>query len=105
VTWHNTGNQLVEVDGSAAWAEHYTISSHRIAADEAGPERDFVAYGRYVDRVENRDGVWRISRRTYLLDFTRTDPVCPSEPRFGTRGGARDRSDASYTLRLENGSS
>jgi hypothetical protein len=25
VTWHNTGNQLVEVEGDLAWAEHYTI--------------------------------------------------------------------------------
>src|ERR1700759_1112968 len=33
VTWHNTGNQLVEVEGEVAWAEHYTTSSHRIAAD------------------------------------------------------------------------
>src|SRR5437868_292267 len=40
VTWHNTGNQLVEVKGNSAWAEHYTISSHRIAADEKGLERD-----------------------------------------------------------------
>ncbi len=56
VTWHNTGNQLVEADGDAAWAEHYTISSHRIAADDTGPERDFVASGRYIDRMERRDG-------------------------------------------------
>jgi hypothetical protein len=99
VTWHNTGNQLVEVDGDSAWAEHYTISSHRIAADEAGPERDFVAYGRYIDRMERRDVEWRIARRTMLLDYTRTDAVAPSQPGFGTRTGARDRSDPSYTLR------
>ena len=101
VTWHNTGNQLVEVNGDTAWAEHYTISSHRIAADETGPERDFVAYGRYVDHMEQRDGEWRIARRTMLLDFTRTDPVPASEPGFGTLGGTRDRSDPSYTLRLK----
>ena len=100
VTWHNTGNQLVEVDGDVAWAEHYTISSHRIAADEAGPERDFVAYGRYIDRAEKRAGEWRFARRTMLLDFTRTDEVAPSEVGFGTPRGARDPSDLSYTLRL-----
>jgi hypothetical protein len=99
VTWHNTGNQLVEVDGDAAWAEHYTISSHRIAADETGPERDFVASGRYIDRMERRNGEWRIARRTMLLDFTRIDVVPSSVPGFGTRRGARDRSDPSYTLR------
>jgi hypothetical protein len=100
VTWHNTGNQLVEVAGDVAWAEHYTTSSHRIAADETGPERDFVASGRYVDRMERRDGEWRIARRLMLLDYTRTDPVMPSPPGFGTRSGARDRSDPSYAMRL-----
>jgi hypothetical protein len=100
VTWHNTGNQLVEVDGDAAWAEHYTISSHRIAADEKGPQRDFVASGRYIDRMERRNGEWRIARRTMLLDFARTDPTPPDDPGLGSRGGARDRSDPSYTLRL-----
>jgi len=101
VTWHNTGNQLVEVDGDAAWAEHYTISSHRIAADENGPERDFVASGRYVDRMERRDGEWRIARRIMLLDFTRTDPVAPGAPGLGGRAGARDRSDPSYAMKLK----
>ena len=100
VTWHNTGNQLVEVDGDAAWAEHYTISSHRIAADEAGPERDFVAHGRYIDRMERRDGEWRIARRKMVLDFTRTDPVSAGEPGLGNGGGARDRTDPSYAWRI-----
>jgi len=100
VTWHNTGNQLVEVDGDAAWAEHYTISSHRIPARDTGPERDFVVSGRYVDRMERRDGVWKIARRTMLVDFTRTDVVAPGEPGMGGKAGARDRTDPSYTWRL-----
>jgi hypothetical protein len=99
-TWHNTGNQLVEVDGDAAWAEHYTTSSHRIAADDGGPERDFIASGRYVDRMERRDGDWRIARRTMILDFTRTDAVGPQPAGLGGGGGARDRSDPSYAMRL-----
>lgn len=99
-TWHNTGNQLVEVDGDAAWAEHYTTSSHRIAADAEGPERDFIAQGRYVDRMEKRGGEWRIARRTMVLDFLRTDPLSPVEAGLGSTGGKRDRSDPSYTLRI-----
>ena len=97
-TWHSTTNQLVEVDGSVAWAEHYTISSHRSAADDEGPERDFVVSGRYVDRMEKREGVWRIARRIMLVDFSRTDPVPPAPPGLGSQGGARDRSDPSYHL-------
>ena len=100
VTWHNTGNQLVEVDGDAAWAEHYTISSHRIAASDEGPERDFVASGRYIDRMEKRDGEWRIARRIMLLDFNRLDPNPPQPPGFGSRGGERNRHDPSYAMRL-----
>ena len=99
-TWHNTGNQLVEVAGDAAWAEHYTISSHRIAADDSGVERDFVASGRYIDRMERRDGAWRIARRVMLVDLTRTDPVLPGDLGNGGKGGARDRSDPSYAMRL-----
>ena len=100
VTWHNTGNQLVEVDGDAAWAEHYTISAHRIPASDAGPERDLIAYGRYIDRMERRDGQWRIAQRTMIVDYNRTDPVFPHEAGFDSRGGARDRTDPSYALRL-----
>ena len=79
VTWHNTGNQLVEVDGDAAWGEHYTISSHRIAADGAGPERDFVAYGRYVDRMQQRGGEWRIDERRYRNDIVQMLPVADQQ--------------------------
>jgi hypothetical protein len=102
VTWHIAPNQLVEVEGDRAWAEHYTISSHRMPADENGPERDFIAYGRYNDRMERRDGEWRIARRKMILDFTRTDPVGAGAPPMGNSGGARDRSDPSYAWRLRN---
>lgn len=99
VTWHSAPNQLVEVDGDTAWAEHYTISSHRIAAGDKGPERDLIAYGRYIDRVERRDGEWRIAKRTYVLDYNRLDPVPTFDGGMGSTGGARDRTDPSYTLR------
>lgn len=99
VTWHNTGNQLVEVDGDSAWAEHYTISSHRIAADDQGPERDLIAYGRYIDRMERREGSWRIAKRTLIIDYNRLDEVPLFEAGLGSRRGRRDRSDPSYTLK------
>ncbi|VWX47014.1 nuclear transport factor 2 family protein [Novosphingobium sp. 9U] len=100
VTWHNTGNQLVEVHGDAAWAEHYTISSHRIAADNKGPLRDWIAHGRYIDRVERRDGVWRIARRKMVVDYTRMDPVGEGEAGLGSGGGSSDRNDPSFAMRL-----
>lgn len=97
VTTHNTGNQLVEVDGNSAWAEHYCVASHRIPADADGPERDFVTAVRYADRLECRNGDWRILKRLLILDWTRIDPVGDAPPP-GVRNGRPDRSDPSYTL-------
>jgi hypothetical protein len=96
-TTHNTGNQIVEVSGDTAWAEHYTVATHRMAADDLGPERDFITAVRYIDRVECRDGDWRIAHRGLILDWMRSDPVVTYEPRPDVQGGKRDRSDASYT--------
>lgn len=98
-TTHNTGNQTVEVNGDTAWAEHYTVATHRIAADDRGPERDFIAAVRYVDRLECRDGDWRIVRRVLVNDWLRTDPVPPGGPTPGVQKGRRDRNDLSYTVR------
>ena len=98
-TTHNTGNQLIEVDGDRAWAEHYTVATHRLAADETGPERDFVTSVRYVDDLERRDGDWRIVRRVLVLDWTRVDPVGEIGPEPAVLRGRRDRDDPSYRRR------
>jgi hypothetical protein len=95
-TTHFIGNQLVELDGDTAWAEHYAVATHRLAADEIGPERDFVTAVRYVDLLDRRDGDWRINRRELILDWIRSDPVVVIEPRPEVQAGKRDRSDPSY---------
>lgn len=96
ITTHNTGNQNVEVTGDTAWAEHYTVATHRLAADGDKPLRDFVTAVRYIDRMECRDGDWRIAHRKLALDWTRMDPVprAPGDPEV--HRGQRDRSDISY---------
>ncbi|MDB5726675.1 MAG: lumazine-binding family protein [Novosphingobium sp.] len=99
VTTHNTGNQLVQVDGDTAFAEHYTIATHRIAADSEGPERDFVTAVRYADRFDCREGDWRISRRVLIVDWVRTDPVLPG-PGPKALMGQRGRGDPSYSVAL-----
>jgi len=100
VTWHNTGNQLVEVDGELAWAEHYTTSTHRMPADESGPEREYIVFARYNDRMEKRDGVWRIAKRVLIVDYTRNDPLPDGQAGAGHGGSARDFNDPSYSMRL-----
>lgn len=98
-TTHFTGNQLVEVKGDSAWAEHYTVATHRLEEDDTAPERDLVTAVRYVDRQECRDGDWRISRRILVLDWWRIDPVVDAGPGPGVKTLARrDASDLSYSL-------
>lgn len=97
-TTHFTGNQLVEVSGDSAWAEHYTVATHRCPPEEAIPLHDLVTAVRYIDRMECRDGDWRIARRVLILDWWRKDPVPDFGPGPEVQPGRRDRSDASYPL-------
>ena len=70
---HFIGNLLVEVDGETAASETYFIALQRFEHDEM--DYDFVIAGRYLDRWERRDEVFKISRRTLVWDWMRTDPV------------------------------
>lgn len=101
VTTHFTGNQLIKVQGERAWCEFYTLATHRIAADENGPERDYVASVRYIDHMQCREGHWRIAKRLCLLDWARTDPVPEKCEGDKSSAGRRDRQDPSYRLDAE----
>ncbi len=78
MTSHFTGNQLIEVTGDSAWAEHYAIATHRLPASDDAPAKDLIAMVRYIDRMERRDGRWRIATRVVISDGERVDPVGPS---------------------------
>jgi 3-phenylpropionate/cinnamic acid dioxygenase small subunit len=93
-TTHNTGNQLVELDGDVAWAEHYIVATHRWPLDANGDTRDLTAGVRYVDRMERHGGEWRIARRVMVLDWHRIEPVAGVD--VTAARGRRDRSDPSY---------
>lgn len=95
-TTHFTGNQLVEVAGDIAWAEHYAVVYHRRAAGPDGPAADLIANVRYVDRVERRDGEWRIATRVVVVDAEKVEPVAATWLGTATQRGRRDRTDLSY---------
>lgn len=95
-TNHCICNQVVEVQGDVAFAEHYAIAYHRIPARDGEPVKDWIANTRYVDRFERRNGEWRIAARRTLVDADRVEIVTetlipPTEMR-----GSRDRTDPSY---------
>jgi hypothetical protein len=81
-THHQLGNILIELDGDDAYAETYFTAYHRMraigdpqAAENAhDTEMDFWVGGRYIDRLQRRQGSWRISHRTGLTDWARTEP-------------------------------
>lgn len=67
-TMHYLSNVRVEIDGDVAWSESYVHAFHW--ADPASdPQVNYAAGARYVDRVERRDGVWRIAERAVLTEF------------------------------------
>lgn len=70
---HTFGNALIELDGDTAGCESYFLACHRFEHD--GADWDWMVGGRYVDRFERRDGVWRIAHRTAVYDWARTDKV------------------------------
>lgn len=67
-TQHILGQSHIVLDASTASAETQLISYHRIAG-EAGQDKDVCIGGRYLDKLEKRDGEWRIASRTMLYDW------------------------------------
>lgn len=81
-THHQIGNVLIEVrDDDSAVAECYFTAHHRqrpIGDPLAGPmacdtPMDYFVGGRYLDRLECREGVWGIVERTGMTDWVRLD--------------------------------
>ncbi len=71
-TQHAISNLLVEIQGDQAHAETYCHAYHEL--DGPDGRREMVVGGRYLDRLEQRDGEWRIAQRTYVMDWNRNTP-------------------------------
>lgn len=90
-TQHLLGQVNIDIEGDIAFGEAYFQAYHRME-NEDGEENDFVLFGRYIDRYEKRNGVWKIAHRSMLCDFDRTDPAAnvwsksAPEALYGTRG-------------------
>jgi hypothetical protein len=96
-TMHFTGNQYVQVHGDVASAEHYARAFHRTRPDGDKPATDYVVSIRYIDKLERRNGEWRILDRTLAFETERTDPAewTTEPPKFGYRA-YRSKEDLSY---------
>ncbi|MFL5296396.1 MAG: nuclear transport factor 2 family protein [Phenylobacterium sp.] len=100
-THHQLGPVSIELDGDTAYTETYFTALHRFGAvppPGGQPHEDRFSGGRYVDRFERRDGVWRIAERRGISEWMRYEAAsdrgfydAPAEQR-----GRRDRTDPVY---------
>jgi hypothetical protein len=94
---HNITTHSCEIDGDVAHAESYVIGLFLNTPD--GQTGRLLA-GRYLDRLERRDGEWKIVLRRSTVEVAmEADASFLSKPYFLEMGflkGLRDRRDASY---------
>ena len=64
-------NHWIEIEGDAAVGESYVIAYQQTAGEAP---QDVMTGGRYIDRYERRDGEWKISHRTFVMDWTTSSP-------------------------------
>lgn len=105
-TTHYMLNHYVELHGSTAKAE--TCAAVALRVEHQGKPYEILGRGRFLDNLEERDGVWRILRRQLVLDHARVaDATDQTAALFGPDAGslelvrnmlpgARDTSDPSY---------
>jgi hypothetical protein len=98
---HNITTHTVEIDGNTAHAESYVLVA-LLNHDNATAR--FIN-GRYIDRLEKRDGVWRIAVRRSTVELMITaDASGLKNPLFIDQGyskGTRDMRDLSYVRPLQ----
>lgn len=100
---HHVTTTTFAVDGDVAEGEVYTVATHTFAAGDR--DVDVIVGGRYLDRYERREGVWKFVERAIVTDWaqvndpSRTDlshPVTRDTPTGSM--GADDPSFAFFTL-------
>jgi len=93
-TQHHLTNHVVEIEGDVAHSETYYIFFGRLR--NGGVLQS--AGGRYLDRLECRDGRWAIMVRRVLMDWISVGGTLPelSAPPDVFAAGTWDRTDPSY---------
>lgn len=96
---HNITTHTCEIDGDVAHAESYVIGTMRVR------DHRTVALigGRYLDRLERRDGVWKIALRRCTIEWTMNgDTSAISEGGFaGFIKGTWGTDDPSYARPMD----
>lgn len=72
---HFVGSTVVDLQGTKAVAQ--TRMSILVRGKLGDQAVDVTSVGRFFDRVEKRQGVWRIAKRCVIYEKDRMDPVSP----------------------------
>jgi hypothetical protein len=101
-THHNLLNHSCDIDGDVAHAETYYLFVGRNR-----DESNWMAGGRYIDRLERREGAWRIALRTNAIEWSGMVPTMPipfaDVPDIHLNGTpSRGTDDPSYRRPLRN---
>jgi hypothetical protein len=72
--FHATSNIVLRIDGASVLADSCCIT-HAVGEAEAGTQRWQLFLGRYLDRLERRDGDWRFAERRFLLNGYHDGPL------------------------------
>lgn len=96
-TAHQLSNIIISVRGDRAVSQ-CMVTGYHVPTGQDGVQFD-VFFGRYLDRLERREGVWKIRHRLCLNDFStvvRASGEMPSQAQYIL--GSRNRQDPSFDL-------
>ncbi|MFA5938114.1 MAG: nuclear transport factor 2 family protein [Sinimarinibacterium sp.] len=97
---HNVTTVNLKLDGDRAEGEVYILAFHKVKDGGAG--YDVLIGGRYFDKYEKRDGVWKFSHRAIVADWAY--PATPSAVKLdhpfltGAHIGKPGPADPSYAF-------
>jgi ketosteroid isomerase-like protein len=73
---HHNGTQIIELEGDVAYVETYCLAFYREPPADGGPaDHETFLRVRYLDRVERRNGEWRIAHRRVVYSPSHILPV------------------------------
>jgi hypothetical protein len=67
-TQHQLGNTLAEITGDSAIVETYVTAYHYLSGEQES-DTEMTYIGRYIDRMQKRDGVWKIAFRQVVMTW------------------------------------